>query len=398
MSKDSMTAPRVLVLGAGMIGFHVAKWLSVENRVIVADSNADRLQQLSGTTDKSLTTCVVDFTDYDRLTKLAEEQDVVVGAMPGRLAFNVLKELVSISGKIIVDMSFFEEDPFLLFEKAKKSGTMLVVDCGIAPGFSNFILGSEIFNMSVESFSCYVGGLPTCPLPPWNYKAPFSVESVLDEYTRPARIRVDGRIEEREPLSGLEEVPVRIRDRKVLLEAFYTDGLRTLLTQTTVPNMTEKTLRFPGHSRDIELLSETGLLNKDTINVRGTSVAPRDVTVACLKKLWELRTGDEEFTYMEIKLVGENNIGGRRMEVVHEIFDDGDSVNGVSSMARTTGHSCIGILNLILDGYVKVRGGVFAPEELPTLSRNPVGAYQYLVDYLLEKGITYCRSSEPALS
>ena len=59
-------------------------------------------------------------------------------------------------------------------------------------------------------------------------------------------------------------------DTNESLEAFNTDGLRTLLkTMSHVPNMKEKTLRYPGHVEYVRVLKESGFLDQDTINVNG---------------------------------------------------------------------------------------------------------------------------------
>ena len=42
------------------------------------------------------------------------------------------------------------------------------------------------------------------------------------------------------------------------LEAFNTDGLRSLTTSLKVPFMKEKTLRYPGHIELMRVLRETG--------------------------------------------------------------------------------------------------------------------------------------------
>jgi len=62
------------------------------------------------------------------------------------------------------------------------------------------------------------------------------------------------------------------------LEAFNSDGLRTLAFTLSAPNMKEKTLRYPGHIDKMFLLRESGFFSKDEIEVNGMKIKPIDFT------------------------------------------------------------------------------------------------------------------------
>jgi lysine 6-dehydrogenase len=64
----------------------------------------------------------------------------VIGAVPGFLGFQTLKTVIE-CGKNIVDISFFAEDPFELDALAQQKNVTAVVDCGVAPGMCNILLG-----------------------------------------------------------------------------------------------------------------------------------------------------------------------------------------------------------------------------------------------------------------
>jgi len=89
----------------------------------------------------------------------------------------------------------------------------------------------------------YVGGLPIVRQWPYEYKAVFSPLDVIEEYTRTARFVENGRVVTRPALTDLERVDF---EGVGTLEAFNTDGLRTLIQTIPAPNMKEKTLRYPG--------------------------------------------------------------------------------------------------------------------------------------------------------
>ena len=65
---------------------------------------------------------------------------MVVSAVPGALGFQTLRAVID-ARRTVVDIAFFPEDPFALSEAADKAGIQAVVDCGVAPGLSNVLVG-----------------------------------------------------------------------------------------------------------------------------------------------------------------------------------------------------------------------------------------------------------------
>ena len=286
------------------------------------------------------------------------------------------------AGRPAVDISFFDENPFELDAIAKEKGVTVVMDCGVAPGMSNIIAGYHHERMKVDYFECLVGGLPVKRSWPHQYKAPFSPIDVVEEYTRPARIVENGEVVVRPALSESEFVEI---DPIGTLEASNTDGLRTLLETMPVPNMKEKTLRYPGHGRLMEALREGGFLSTDPVEVEGHAVRPLDVTSALLFPQWALREGEAEFTYMRVTIEG--TTGGRAQTVVWELLDRGDAETGETSMARTTGYACTACVHLVASGRFR-RPGVTPPE----LVAAEAGVFEALLAYQEERGVVYRRS------
>ena len=249
-----------------------------------------------------LTGEVADLSRAESVQSVVRNADLVIGAVPGFMGFATLQAIIE-AGKDVVDISFFGEDPFALDALAKARGVTAVVDCGVAPGLSNMVLGYHAPRMTVESFRCLVGGLPAVRTLPWQYKAPFSPIDVLEEYTRPARLVAHSAIVTRPALSEPELVEF---EQIGTLEAFNTDGLRSLLvTMSEIPNMVEKTLRYPGHIDLVRALRESGFLSHEPITAGGSQVRPIDVTAALLFQQWRLGRGEPEFTAMEINVRGQ---------------------------------------------------------------------------------------------
>lgn len=343
----------VVVLGAGMVGGAMAADLCHDYAVTVVDANRQRGEDLAARLP--VTFIAADLTQAADVAAAVAPADLVIGAAPGFLGFQVLATVIA-AGKHVVDISFFPEDPFVLDDLARQKGVTAVVDCGVAPGLGNLILGYHHAHMEVASFECLVGGLPVNRLWPWAYKAPFSPIDVIEEYTRPARLVVNGEIIVKPALSDAELVTL---EPVGVLEAFNTDGLRTLLRTIPAPNMSEKTLRYPGHIELIRVLRASGFFDAAPRAFNGAEVRPLDVTAALLLEQWRLAPNEPEFTIMRVRISG--RVHDEPQTYTYHLYDETDPLTGVSSMARTTGYTCTGVARLLLDGTFS-RVGICPPE------------------------------------
>jgi lysine 6-dehydrogenase len=242
-----------------------------------------------------------------------------------------------------------------------------VVDAGVAPGLSNLILGYlESTLAAVDRFECHVGGIPADPAPPWEYKASFSPVDVLAEYTRPARLRQGGVAITVPALSELEEIDFPGIGR---LEAFATDGLRTLLRTSAVPDLVEKTLRWPGHAQRILLLRDSGFLDAEPVDIGGQVVRPTDLSGALLARAWRYDPGEADVMVMRAVATGRDAQGPVRH--TYSLLDRYDATRGQSAMARTTGFTATALARFILEGGYR-EPGLSAPESLGPLALHHV--------------------------
>jgi len=268
----------------------------------VADVSQAALDRLAAT---GLKTERADLAVGGEIARLVTGHDLAVGAVPGPMGFATLGRVIE-TGVNVVDISFFEEEPWPLNQLAMDRGVIAVMDCGVAPGCSNLILGrAEASWERVEAFRCYVGGLPVARHWPYQYRVVYSPIDVLAVYTRPARLVEGGEVVTRPELTEIEALDF---DEVGTLEAFNTDGLRTLLKTSKVPEMKEKTMRYPGHCEQMCMLRDTGFFDSDPIEVGGANVRPIDVTAELLIPAWQLEEGEEDVTVMRI----ENRWRGRR--------------------------------------------------------------------------------------
>lgn len=365
----------IVVLGAGMVGSAMAIDLAKKHQVTAADVDETKLVVLA---EKGIATVKTDLSKTSVIKKLVKDFDMVVGAVPGFMGFAMAKAVIE-AGKNLVDISFFPEDPLKLKRLAEEHNSIAIVDCGVAPGMSNLILGHHHQTMQIENFECFVGGLPKERKWPYEYKAPFSPIDVIEEYTRPARYVVGGK-EIIKP--ALSEAELMNFEPVGMLEAFNTDGLRSLIYTIDVPNMKEKTLRYPGHIRLMEVLRESGFFNTDPVMVDGKAVRPIDVNSQLLFDQWKLGVQEPEFTIMRVIIEGKE--AGKPVTYQYDLYDEYDPETKTSSMARTTGYTCTAAVELVLNKDV-TRPGIYPPEFIGARE----GCLDKVFKYLEERGVKW---------
>lgn len=369
---------KITVLGAGMVGRAIIYDLKDEYDVLVSDISEENLEFVSK--NYRVKTQKRDLSKATELKEVTLDADLVVGALPGYMGFETVKSIIKLK-KNIVDISFFPEDPFRLDALAEENGVTAIVDCGVAPGMSNIIIGYHSQIMKVDEVDCIVGGLPRERNYPWQYKAPFSPIDVIEEYTRPARIVAGGKIIIEPPLSGIELIDI---DKIGTLEAFNSDGLRTLLKTMKISYMVEKTLRYPGHLQYVRALEKSGFFSKEPITIKGIKISPLEFTSKILFPNWKLEEGEDEFTYMRIILRGKQE--GKTKLYMYTLLDRYDKETGLSSMARTTGFTASAAARLVVEGDYTDKG-IIPPEYLGTKPDR----FLKMISFLKERKVIYDR-------
>ncbi|HMR93646.1 MAG TPA: saccharopine dehydrogenase C-terminal domain-containing protein [Chitinophagaceae bacterium] len=369
----------IALLGAGMVGHAMALDLAASHTVTAFDASADKLAALQQK-NPAIRTMQADLRQTDNYRDWLTPFDLVITAVPGFMGYATLQATIA-AGKHVADISFFPENALTLDALARQHGVTVITDCGVAPGMSNLVLGRYNALMKIDSFACYVGGLPQHPQPPFYYKAPFSPIDVIEEYTRPARLVQNGQVVTLPALTDRELMQV---EGAGTLEAFNTDGLRSLLyTMSHIPDMKEKTWRYPGHLDLVIALQEAGFFSTAPVTVNGLPVRPLDMAVSLLLPQWKLQPGEPELTVMQIIIKGEGKI------IRYGLLDHYDAATGISSMARTTGYTCTAAAELILQGLFTEKG-VYPPE----LVGNREACFEFVLSYLGERGVRWKVSNE----
>ncbi|NLG61347.1 MAG: saccharopine dehydrogenase [Candidatus Cloacimonetes bacterium] len=347
---------RMLVLGAGLQGSACAyDLLNSEgvSRIRLADQQIDRLppflQPYVG--DDRLELVKVDARDPDSVRRVMEGVDACMNALPYYFNLDITKLAVE-AGIHYCDLggnTAIVFDQLKLDDEATKRGISVIPDCGLAPGMVNILAAKGIESMDrADTVKIRVGGLPQNPEPPLNYQIVYSIEGVLDYYTTKSWIVRDGRPVEVDALSEIE--PVEFEEPVGTLEAFHTaGGLSTMPWnwEGRIRSMEYKTLRYPGHAVIMRAIRDLGLLDLQPVNVKGTSVVPRDVFIAVTEPRLK-KPAAPDLVALRVEVEGEKD--GRPHRVQWDLVDRMDEAHGISAMERTTGFS------LSITGQTQVRG------------------------------------------
>jgi lysine 6-dehydrogenase len=367
---------KIVVLGCGAVGRHMVIDLckNSEYEVIAVDVNPEVPEQLAR--EHPIQIRIEDLSTEEGVKRAVKDADIVIGSVPQNVGYTMLERVIR-AGKNIVDISYFLEDPFGLDELAKSMGVTAVVDCGVAPGMANIILGDHIRKMKVNRYECFVGGIPKDKNAPLGYKSPFPVLEVLEEYAESGSLVEDGKVVIKPMLSETKTIDL---DRIGTMACLISDGLRTLIHTTDIPDMFEKTLRYPEHLEQMRVFRDTGLFNMTPIQVEGVTVRPIDVTVSLLTPLWKYEPGEADLTVMRLVISGIEE--GKTASYTYDMYDEYDPATGTPSMARTTGYTCTAVTRLMLDGAYTQKG-IIPPE---FLGRVP-GCWENVRQYLEERGV-----------
>ncbi len=318
------------IVGLGQIGQKIASRMSESGEVLVLDADNERLKTVQATEK-------IQGTVADHMNELSK-CDLFLTALPGSVAFATVKKLLSL-GKPVVDISFFNEDPYQLDEIARSSNTLYIPDAGFAPGLSNIFAARLHEKHQAEEIYIYVGGLPFNPKPPFLHSVTWSAEGLIDEYTREARIIHNGEIKTVDPLDKITRATIGNLGE---FEAFYSDGLRTLLKTVKVKEMAELTLRYSGHLQLMKILREMGYFNEAENN------SPRKVSEAIFNNY---RSVGEDFSMLEVRADK-----GEPISLV-----DTQKIEGETSMSRLTSLPAVVMAQGILDGRIEGKG-LYEPE------------------------------------
>lgn len=328
---------RVVVLGTGMIGTTIvsemARFEEIESvtAVDVRQESIDKCLEIAD--NPKVFGKTVTLSTEDDFIKVLEGADVAVGCLPHSLSLTAVKAAIASQCHLVDLVGSMFKEKLELHTQAQEAGVTIIPGCGVAPGITNFLAaqGIEMLDEADEAV-LICGGIPRWPVPPLWYQVVFRLESVLGLYTKPAFAIKNGEIVELPALSELESMsfPYPVGD----CEAVITDAHSTAFTfKGKVGNLTEKTVRYPGHWEKMKVLGELGFLDNKPIEVEGVITTPLKISEKILAPKM-VGVSNEDVTVVRVEVKGTKD--GKSKNYTWEMVDIYDHERDISSMAKTT--------------------------------------------------------------
>ena len=258
---------KVLVLGAGKIGALISGLLSESGswEVQLADKDPAAAQGVvAAHGGPNLHGLTLDATDAAALHAQlgAHPVDAVISSLPYYCNTTVAGAARRANAHYF-DLTEDVEVTRNVRRVAEGASSAFVPQCGLAPGFIS-IAAHELMTHfdEVRSVKLRVGALPQHPNNVLKYSLTWSTEGLINEYGNACQAIVDGRLVEVAPLQGLEEIEID----GTLYEAFNTSGGLGSLGEIDglgIASMNYKTIRYPGHCAQMQLLMNDLKLNQD---------------------------------------------------------------------------------------------------------------------------------------
>ncbi|MEZ5647376.1 MAG: saccharopine dehydrogenase NADP-binding domain-containing protein [Alphaproteobacteria bacterium] len=334
---------RVLVLGAGKIGYAIAALLSKTGtwEVTVADKDEKALQPLS---DLGVSLKPVEVEDLQALKTIAAGHWAILSALPFSFTPIVARTAKEV-GAHYLDLTEDVESTRQVKALAEGAKTAFIPQCGLAPGFIS-VVGYDLARKfeKLDSLHMRVGALPEFPTGSLKYNLTWSTDGLINEYCNPCEAIVDQELREVLALEGVEAFAMDGID----YEAFNTSGGLGTLCETLggkIRNLDYKTVRYPGHRdlmyflvRDLRLSERRGIL-KDILETAVPITLQDVVLIFVTARGWRGGRFEQESWVRKVYAANENG----------EVW---------SAIQRTTAGGACAMLDLLHHGHLPQQGFV----------------------------------------
>jgi lysine 6-dehydrogenase len=359
----------IIVLGGagamGRVTVHALSEYEDIDQVTLADYNETRAQEVAASLRSSkIQVKQVDVTDEEQLHTLLRGTDAVLSAVDYVFNLPVLKACIKervhyadLGGLFHVTRKQMELSP-----EAEAAGITAIVGIGGTPGITNLLARTAVDKLdSVDSIKIQLGCSDTTPSKA-PLVAPYSIRTILDEFTKEPQVFQDGVWYPQQPLTGQEEIefppPV---GRATAIYSLHSEcaSFPVSFRAKGIRHVSFK-IAFPGDFiTRLKFLVDLGFGSNEPINVHGVKVSPREVLTCLLERFPAAKAEPQDCDVLRVVTTGE--AGGQRLEITNQIVVLPYRRWGISAGALDTG------VPLAIAGRMLARGeithhGALGPE------------------------------------
>ncbi|HEX2026304.1 MAG TPA: saccharopine dehydrogenase C-terminal domain-containing protein [Actinomycetota bacterium] len=276
---------RIAILGAGIMGSATARLLARRDDVdlVVVDPEEGRAEAVVRDVGRgeAATTGLGDPGLVERL----RSADALAACIPYRLNLEAMEAALEarIPYADLGGLFHMTRRQLELDDRFREAGVPAVLGVGCCPGISNVLARAGADRLDeVSSIDIYDGALEESD----SFGVPYSLDTMLDEFARPAMVFEDGRL--REVPAGSGSVRYRFPAPLGEMEAVYTLHSEPATLPDTIAGVRDVRWRLalpPKVADGFRLLTALGLASEEPVDTPSGRVVPRDVLRALAARL-----------------------------------------------------------------------------------------------------------------
>ena len=329
----------------------------------MADYNLARAQEVTSAMQSSnVSARQVDVTDEQQLRALLHGCDVALNAAD--YVFNIPVMRACIAERVhyadLGGLFHVSREQLALHTEAEQAGITAILGIGGTPGITNMLARAAVDQLdSVAEIKVQLGcsdnTSSTAPL-----VAPYSIRTILDEFTKEPQIYQDGTWIAQRPLSGQEELlfPAPVGPATAIYSlhsecatfptSFREKGIRAVSFKIAFPGDFVSKLKF---------LVELRFGSADLIDVKGTRVSPREVLARLLEISPQEKTEPQDCDVLRVVVTG-NDFQGQRIKITNQIIALPYQRWGISAGELDTGVPLAIAGHMLATGLITQRGAI----------------------------------------
>jgi lysine 6-dehydrogenase len=359
----------IIVLGgAGAMGRVTVRALTEYEDVdliTIADYNEERAQEVASSLASSkVQVRQIDVTNEVQLDRLLHGADVVLNAVD--YVFNLLVLRACIRERVhyadLGGLFHMTRKMLELHAEVEAAGITAIAGIGGTPGITNMLARSAVDQFSsVESIKVQLGcsdATPTtAPL-----VAPYSIRTILDEFTKEPQIYEDGVWYPQQPLSGEEQIvfPDPVGRATAIYSLHSECALFPLSFRDKGVKHVSFKIAFPGDfMTKLKFLVDLGFGSDEPISVRGVNISPRAVLSYLLEAFPSEDVEPQDCDVLRVVVTGK--VGRKWQKITNQIVVLPYSPWGISAGALDTGVPLAIAGRMLARGEISKRG-VYGPE------------------------------------
>ncbi|HXX77904.1 MAG TPA: saccharopine dehydrogenase NADP-binding domain-containing protein [Ktedonobacteraceae bacterium] len=359
----------IIVLGgAGAMGRIAVRTLTDYadiDQITIADYNEERAREVAVSLHSSnIEVKQIDVNDEERLQALLRGADVVLNAVEYVFNLPVLKACIKerVHYADLGGLFHMTRRLMNMHDEVSSAGITAILGMGGTPGITNVLARAAVDWLDrVESIKVQLGCSDDTPSSA-PLVAPYSIRTILDEFTKQPQVFQDGIWYPQQPLSGQEEMvfPLPVGRATAVYSlhsecatfpiSFHDKGIQYVSFKIAFPTDFMTKLKF---------LVDLGFGSDEPINVRGVKVSPREM-LARLMEMVPIEDVEPQDCDV-LRIVAHGEVEGQRVEITNQIVVLPYRRWGISAGALDTGTPLAIAGHMLATGEI-TRRGAFGPE------------------------------------